>query len=31
VSTQYTDLDDTDPDVRIEIDQSLGDVKVSRP
>jgi phage shock protein PspC (stress-responsive transcriptional regulator) len=30
-STQYTDLDDTDPDLRLEIDGSLGSVEVIRP
>jgi phage shock protein PspC (stress-responsive transcriptional regulator) len=30
-STQYTDLDDTDPDLRLDIDASLGKVEVTRP
>jgi phage shock protein PspC (stress-responsive transcriptional regulator) len=30
-STQYTDADDADPNVRIEIDGSLGNVEVTRP
>jgi phage shock protein PspC (stress-responsive transcriptional regulator) len=30
-STQYTDADDLDPNLRIDIDGSLGNVEVSRP
>jgi predicted membrane protein len=30
-STQYTDADDIDPNLRIEIDGSLGNVEVTRP
>jgi phage shock protein PspC (stress-responsive transcriptional regulator) len=30
-STQYTDADDIDPNVRIDIDGSLGNVEVTRP
>jgi phage shock protein PspC (stress-responsive transcriptional regulator) len=30
-STQYTDPDDADPDLRLDIDESLGQVEVTRP